>query len=901
MTRGAPAPLSPAAPPGRLVFHLIPHTHWDREWYLPRGGFHVRLVALIDDLLDRLRGDGAFRTFLLDGQTILVEDYLRVQAHRAAGVRLAVASGRLQVGPWYVLADEQIASGESLIRNLLLGTADADRLGHRLDVLYSPDAFGHPAAWPALAREFGMRAGVVWRGVDASTAAAGDRFRWRAPDGREVFVWHLPPAGYEIGAALPPDPEALAAAWARVRGVLAGRARGAHVPVFLGADHHVAHPRVGTLRASLAALEPRDDVRVSRLDECLAAAAAEAGELPVVTGELRAPGPAWALQGTHGTRTPAKRRHAVLALWLERVAEPLVALARRAGGHDHRPALEEAWRTLLANEFHDTLCGTVSDPVARAARARGDHVAALARELTRVSLLALARHDPDAAREDPRPAQPALVLWNPAARPRSGVAIADVTWFRRDVPVGPPSGRTPRAGPGARAFGLRGADGADVPVQVLDRRIALERIDARRHYPDLDEVDVVRVAFAAPPVAGLGVTVLEAGPPRRPPMADGAAVVARSLVNRYVEVALEETGALTLVDRATRSRWTGLLRVESGGDVGDAYTVQAPERDRLARSAGPLRVRRIAAGPLVAALEARWRLRCGRGAGTRRRGHVDLRLVVTLHADSPVVRCLLELDNRARDHRLRARLPLGLAGVPAVAGSAFTPIERPSVVAARSGHGPEAPVSTAPAHRFVAVVPPRSDGRGLAVLAPGFFEYEWTPGGDLLVTLLRAIGELSRDDLAARPGHAAWPTPVPDAQCLGRDHVELALVVVSAGAPARGDALPRHWEDAFLPVRGVWLRDARALRPAIPDATLEGSGLVLSAVKPAQAGPGTVLRCYNATGRAAAGAWRFGVAVRAAYRVRADERESVPLVLEDRGRAVRFTAGPHEIVTVVVE
>jgi alpha-mannosidase len=117
------------------VFHLIPHTHWDREWYVPRGTLQVRLVALIDDLLDRLRRDGAFRAFLLDGQTILLEDYLRARPDRVGDLRLAVAAGRLQAGPWYVLSDELIASGESLVRNLLLGTADAERLGHRLDVL----------------------------------------------------------------------------------------------------------------------------------------------------------------------------------------------------------------------------------------------------------------------------------------------------------------------------------------------------------------------------------------------------------------------------------------------------------------------------------------------------------------------------------------------------------------------------------------------------------------------------------------------------------------------------------------------------------------------------------------------------------------------------------------------
>ncbi|HXI32868.1 MAG TPA: hypothetical protein VNH63_02205, partial [Gemmatimonadales bacterium] len=125
-----------------LVFHLIPHTHWDREWYLPRAAFHARLVAIMDDLLERLQSDPAYRTFLLDGQTILLEDYLRARPERESEVKPLVKSGRLQIGPWYVLADELIPSGEALVRNLLYGLADCERWGGRSEVLYSPDAFG---------------------------------------------------------------------------------------------------------------------------------------------------------------------------------------------------------------------------------------------------------------------------------------------------------------------------------------------------------------------------------------------------------------------------------------------------------------------------------------------------------------------------------------------------------------------------------------------------------------------------------------------------------------------------------------------------------------------------------------------------------------------------------------
>ncbi|MGE5093127.1 MAG: alpha-mannosidase, partial [Bacillota bacterium] len=177
------------------VFHLIPHTHWDREWYLPRAAFVARLVPMLDDLIARLEADPSFSTFLLDGQTILIEDYLGVRPEQADAVQRLVRGGRLQTGPWYVLADELIPSGESLVRNLLIGSAQSRAAGDRSRVLYSPDAFGHPAAWPSLGREFGLEHGALWRGRRGD----GDLFRWRAPDGAELVVYHLPPAGYEIG------------------------------------------------------------------------------------------------------------------------------------------------------------------------------------------------------------------------------------------------------------------------------------------------------------------------------------------------------------------------------------------------------------------------------------------------------------------------------------------------------------------------------------------------------------------------------------------------------------------------------------------------------------------------------------------------------------------------------
>src|SRR5947207_590883 len=626
-----------------LIFHLIPHTHWDREWYLPRAAFQARLVPTLDDLLDRLHTDPGYRSFLLDGQTVLVADYLRARPERKGDIQALVKTGRLQVGPWYVLADELIPSGEALVRNLLLGAADAEQLGGRLDVLYSPDAFGHPAAWPTLAREFGIRCGVVWRGLGGEPGQERDLYRWRGPDGRDVLVWHLPPAGYEVGAALPAAADRLAGAWAAIRPVLVERATAKHIPVFIGADHHAAHPAVSRLRDLLAELEPRSAFRVSRLDEFLQLVGEGVNPTPL-QGELRwSYRYAWTLQGVHGTRAPLKRR---------------------AGA----------------------------------------------------------------------------------------AAVVDVTLFRHDVLVGPPSGRVPRQGQGYRPFGLAGPDGRPIALQLLDRRPGQERLDAARHYPDQDEVDWVRVALRLPALPGLGLKCarLTAGATRPDRAAEGAVVKGRSLVNRWIETALEPTGALALHDRRTGERFFDVLRLEDGGDAGDTYSYCPPARDRIVRAQRPIRVRRLAAGPLVAALEATVEMRAGRSVTQQRHvntvtehrpGQVTVRLVVMLYADSPVVRCILDIDNQATWHRLRARVPTQVAGVPAVAGAPFGSVARPPVVMRAADYPLETPVATAPAQRFVAV----ADGRrGLALLAPGFFEYEWTRRGDLVLTLLRCVGELSR-------------------------------------------------------------------------------------------------------------------------------------------------------------
>ena len=201
----AAAPLVVRTMPTLHDVLVVAHTHWDREWYHTADRFRQRLVTLVDELLDDPPPAG--ESFLLDGQAIVLDDYLAVRPERAAELSRLLREGRLEAGPWYVLGDELIPSGEALVRNLQAGRATLRRLrGEPPAVLYCPDSFGHPAILPELARGFGCDRVVLWRGFGGARAPEGDTVRWRSAAGHEVVLHHLRPTAMSSGAPFPPIP-----------------------------------------------------------------------------------------------------------------------------------------------------------------------------------------------------------------------------------------------------------------------------------------------------------------------------------------------------------------------------------------------------------------------------------------------------------------------------------------------------------------------------------------------------------------------------------------------------------------------------------------------------------------------------------------------------------------------
>ena len=878
--------------------HVVAHTHWDREWYRPASQFRQRLVVLIDELLD----DTSAAPFLLDGQAVVLEDYLDVRPERAADLSSRLRAGSLEAGPWFTLPDELIPGGEALVRNLLAGKRVLRRLrAEPPPVLYCPDSFGHAAALPTLATGFGYPTVVAWRGYGGRRWPAGDTVRWRAADGATALLCHLPADGYEFGSHLPVDDAPARARAERISAELRQRSSLGTVLVPHGADHHAPQLDQAAAIAALARALPRDDVRRSSLaafvDDLRHGAAAR--RLPVVEGELRdSYGYTWTLGGTLSSRAGQKRRYTTAERLLLRDVEPWVALRWMRDRISRRALLDAAWRPLLLVHPHDTLCGCSIDDVARAADTRIEEATAAGEGLRAEAIDALVGHDPVAARGLEAQWSPMVVVRNRSARRRGGVAEIEVDTVLAEVPVGPgsaPATTERRPPPSSVSLG-----DPPIVVQTIGAGSRFVREESPRHYPRNRLVERHRVLAWLDAVPAFGVRVLPVGDGRRrgPRLGDRARASKNEIGNTRLRVSIANHG-LTLMtpDGAILPAFLGF---DAEGERGDLYT---PSRiDGTRAPARLLRARVSARGPLRAEVATVWEAalparRLTSAAGEPRDApavRIRFHARVQVDAGAPFARVAILGDSRATDMRLRAFVRTGVAAPEVYADAAFGPVARHPIAVDIEDARMEQPVPGAPLHRYVTL---SSATQGCTIFSDGLAEYETAVDGTIAVTLRRAVGELSRADLPERPGHAGWPAETPGAQEQGRFEAMLAVMPHGPRRPGVVAAIENAADDVLLPLAGHSWRTAVAPPPFVEGAQLVGRGLAFSAMKESENGEWMVLRCVNLLDEPVAGAWRLP-SVREACLARLDE---TPLATRSvQNGVISFEAPPRAVVTMLV-
>ncbi len=654
---------------------LVPTTHWDREWYYSVTRFRFRLVRLIDRILDILEKSPDYRCFWFDGQSVPVEDYLATCPENADRLTAALDSGRLLIGPWYSLADEFLINGESQIRNLRYGIRMMRRYGQENLIGYLPDTFGHTGQMPQILRNFGIDNAVLWRGYSPDDIKEQENF-WQSPDDSQVRLCCLV-AGYTNAAHLEPDHDSLAMSLPKLEKFAVNN----RILLMNGIDHSLPETdlpsRIAWAQENYPQLEIHQATIAEYLDEVKPTVNAV-----TFKGELLYRPPLESVLSSRQDQKNLLRQAENLLIYY---AEPLRALTHR---QTHRGFLETAWKNLLKNAAHDSVCGCHDDQTACDVANRFRHAVELASGTLREDIAAPLFPDEFNAADLTR-----VRFFNPLAQKTVTQVI-----FEYRIPESQEIPEFPELDDGT-------------PLQILSVTGELRQQFHDSLNPTDDPVKVLQLISAPLTLPGMGCCDFHIRSGK--PVEAAVSAAGNILENAFVRAELHENGSFDLYDKETGRMYSGLNSFRFETDNGDLYTSLA-EKDVLAAE---LTGSWHASGSGVCRAEINGKLRFPGKAVT-----LNTRFILDSHAKMVEIVC--SIDQQEKNCRISADFAIP----PASELFAQMPFDLVRCQPAEKAR---------PMHFCTAAV---DAGFALTVANDGLYELQYTRRDCFGITLLRPAG-----------------------------------------------------------------------------------------------------------------------------------------------------------------
>ena len=852
----------------QITAHIISHTHWDREWYMPYEKHHYRLVELMDSLFERLARDPKYISFHLDGQTIMLEDYLQVRPDQKENAVKFIRAGRLHLGPWYILQDEFLTSSEANLRNLQLGHEQAREYGTICKAGYFPDSFGNMGQAPQILKQAHMACAFFARGVRATGKdqlhqplqpymSHFSEMVWESPDGSQVIGVFFP-NWYSNAMEIPTDPETAKVYWAQKLADVAKYAA-THEWLFMnGCDHQPIQQDLSQALRVAKQLHPEIEFVHSNFNFYIERLTASVpAELAIIQGELRN-------QRTHGLDTLVNTASSRIYLkqWnhqcqiaLEQVAEPLAAILncyKPSYPHEH---LQYAWKTLMQNHPHDSICGCSVDEVHREMATRFEKSFHYTQSLIETSKRRLAELiDTTCFQAFPGRVVP-FVIFNTSGETRSSVVTLDLELERRVLGYD----RRQTLLDELSQLSIGRGEIIDASGRVIVAKIEDLGIHNRLELPE-DAFRIpyfarmIRVTFPVDAMAGLSVQTyawVEHSPQITPISREPSSSFEPIMENDYLKITFNENGTLNVTDKITNYTYRDAHYFENVGDLGNGYMFCQPAgEEALTTLNSQAEILCIEREPYRTIYEIRhlWHIPASaddqllteqmqivpiwerKAKRVQKTIAVPISTQVILEKQSRVVQFRTTLTNHARDHRLRVCFPTDIETDVHYADSIFEIPKRQNI---------PHPVWENPSHcqHQQAFVNVRNEACGLTIANQGLPEYEILRDGrnTMAITLLRAVGELG--------DFAYFPTP--EGQCQGDYTFEYAFIP-HGGLPEEAERSFKLAYQYRVPmITQQTSIHAGTIAPVQQFFNWSGEHLALSAVKMDKATKSYIYRWFN--------------------------------------------------------
>ncbi|EEW66544.1 alpha-mannosidase [Enterococcus faecium] len=773
--------------------YIISHSHWDREWYMAYEQHHMRLIELIDDLLELFEVDPSFNSFHLDGQTIILDDYLQVRPEKRQAIQQAINEGKLRIGPFYILQDDFLISSESNVRNMLIGMEESRKWGTPVMLGYFPDTFGNMGQTPQLMKQAGISAAAFGRGVKPigfdnqvleaeNYSSQYSEMWWKGPDQTAIFGL-LFANWYSNGNEIPVEKEAALAFWKQKLADAEQYASTNHLLMMNGVDHQPVQKDISKAIHLANELFPDYEFIHSNFTDYLEAVQKDVPEdLGSVEGELTSQETdGWyTLANTASARVYLKQWNTKVQRQLENITEPLATMAYEVSGNYPHDQLDYAWKTLMQNHPHDSICGCSVDSVHREMIPRFEKADEVGKYLAQDSLEQLtAAIDTTGFPKDSFP----FVIVNTAGMDKTGEAEITIELERKRFAEGIPEQlyqeleNLPK-----RKYHVETKSGATIPAILSEETVQFgyDLPKDRFRVPYMARMIKVTLPLENMPAFSWETFALVEGEAKAEEKETMIHQSGRIIENGPLHLTIEKNGTITMEDRKNKRKLNNLHIFEDIGDIGNEYIFKQPFCDQpiLSINKENSEVKVLVDTPEIAKISilqemeipvsADERLekeqqmvvefRYRKAERSKEKRILQIKTIMTIRKDSKKIDFETTLDNQMKDHRLRVLFPTKLHVEHHEADSIFEVVKRPNHVS-KSWENP-----TNPQHQQ-AFVNIHDEEYGVTVGNFGLNEYEVTEDGQIAVTLLRSVGELGD-----------WGYfPTPEAQCLGEHRFNYSI------------------------------------------------------------------------------------------------------------------------------
>lgn len=750
--------------------HIVTHTHWDREWYATFEIFRQRLLELMDLLINDIENRKAFKHFTLDGQVIVLEDYLELCPENKEKLINLLKKGKISVGPWYILPDEFLIMGESFIRNYLYGRKILKNLGvDGMNIGYLPDMFGHNAYTPVVLKGLGLKAGVVWRGIGSKSRKT--EFIWEAPNGDNILTVNLIHS-YSNGAHFGSDINGLKEKFKREIEDLKNHATTGNILIMNGTDHEIP---IMELPEKFSEWSKEFEVEIihSNLENYVEEVLKENPKLEKVIGELRDPTYEPVLKDVTSTRIYLKLLNFEAQLLYLRYLEPLSTIAKIFDLNPRINELDYGWKNILKSHPHDSICGCSIDRVHRDVETRlcsalENGLGTLTKFMIDIPINLGERNE-----------EINICVFNPLER--EGKRIVEL-YANLDSPE----------------YEIYDSKGNKVESFIESSCTPIEEIfkfSSKKTYMFLSPMknffkdktparafmdSLYKISFVTnlPSLSFTSFTLEKRNRIENIKLSD----TTLNFENNFYYFHLNNDGTFNLYDKVNNLEIKNVNYFEDQGDIGDEYNFSPTEEEPL-KVIPQVRVLEVKNKKFLKEIILEGKMDLPISAEGRKRSlekiSMPFNITYILYRDFPRIDVSLVLENKALDHRLRFGIDLP-EEIDRVLNDGYYGIVEHETEVKDSKEYVEENIPRYAMESFVSLIGQKSK---IMIATRGLHEYEVERKEretSLKVTLLRSVGYLSRGDLTTRKGHAGPFIPTPEGQCLGRYNFEYSFIILNS-------------------------------------------------------------------------------------------------------------------------